>query len=463
MTVERYHISSTNNLVIFSLSMLLLISVASFLIGWVLGEDSTGGMRGDFYCSTWQLIERFSTTPWSTAVADYRAAFPPLIFIVGGLLSLHGDEKIYHGATLILGLLIWFLLSWAYHRRYSKFGIDWLWASFGASAILISPTFRSSTFWGNSDWLPFAFCAGTSLLLSRFQDSETYQARAIGPFTLIALAVVSSCAFYTRQYYAFLPVFAAWTVLTRTTTPILLILSVFVAAALPEIYLVYVWKGVDPPMGHWMLHPSMINIWKAGAVIGFLSLPIIVGCIRRSLSDVLPKWWSARSTVVAFAGLLVFITVIMALGAPEWNELGIGGGGIIVRAGLRMGILGDPFILTASYCGLVAAILFAIRSTTNAVLAITYLTPLFLARPTYQRYFEPSLVVALFLFADTATARIVFNKRVLMCNFVFAALILLIGIGYYDLFHHSTKVYDSSRCIGPAFPGGPYFSPSQTP
>ena len=66
----------------------------------------------------------------------------------------------------------------------------------------------------------------------------------------------------------------------------------------------------------------MINIWKIGAVIGLLSLPIIVGCIRRSLSDVLPEWWGARSTVIAFVGLLVFI---MALGATEWPEQGGGG------------------------------------------------------------------------------------------------------------------------------------------
>ena len=45
--------------------------------------------------------------------------------------------------------------------------------------------------------------------------------------------------------------------------------------------------------------------------------------------------------------------------------------------------------------------------------------------------------MALFLFADTQTARTVFNKRVLMCNFVFTAVILAIGIVYYDLFHHA--------------------------
>jgi hypothetical protein len=213
-------------------------------------------------------------------------------------------------------------------------------------------------------------------------------------------------------------------------------------------YLVYLWKGFTSPSTQFMLYPQMINIWKVGSVIGFLSLPILVGCIRRSLSDVLPEWWEARSTIVAFAGLLVLIMGIMTQGAPEWLEEGFegGGGGIIVKAGLRMGALGNPFILTVSYFGLVAAILFSTRSGTNAVLAGTYLAPLFLTRPTYQRYLEPSLVVALFLFADTPAARIVFNKRVLVYNFVFTALILAIGIVYYDLFHHGSDVHGSWEC-----------------
>jgi hypothetical protein len=137
---------------------------------------------------------------------------------------------------------------------------------------------------------------------------------------------------------------------------------------------------------------------------------------------------------VAFAGLLIFI---MAQGATEWPELG---GGIIVKAGLKMGALGTPFILTVSYFGLVVAILFSMQSATNALLAGTYFAPFVIAAPTYQHYLEPSLVVALFLFADTKTARTVFNKRVLICNFAFSVLLLAIGIVYYDLFHHLSEM-----------------------
>jgi hypothetical protein len=435
ITVEAPHTGSKGNLEVVGLSVLLLSVVASFFAGWLLREDTAGGMRGDFYYAHWLIIERFSTMSWGTAVADYNASMNPLLYMIASLLPLHGDQKLYHRITFVVGLLIWPLLSWAYYRRYSKCGIDWLWASFGASTILISPSFRSSTFWGNTDWLPFAFCAGTSLLISRFQDSEADKARAVGPFTLVVLAVVSACAFYTRQYYAFLPVFAAWMVLTRTETSPFLVISVFFVTTLPEMYLVYTWKGFNPPSQQFMFDPEMINIWKTGAVILLLSLPIIVGCIRRSLRDVLPEWWGARSTVVALAGLLVFIMVIMARGAPEWGEQG---GGIIVKLGLRLGAVGNLFILTVSYFGLVAAIVFCIRSATNALLAGTYLAPLFVGHATYQRYLEPSLVVALFLFADTPTSRKVFSKRVLMCNFLFTALILAIGIVYYDLFHHLT-------------------------
>ena len=435
MTVEVRQFASKTSLKVIGLPILIVTVVASFVAGDLLGEDSTGGMRWDFYMCHWPLIDRFSTIPWSTAIAnDYCAANNPLLYMIASLLPLRGDQKIYHEITFVTGLLIWVLLSWAYYRRYSKYGIDWLWSTFGAGAILISPTFRSSTFWGNTDWLPFAFCAGTSLLLSRFQDVEVDKARAVGTVTLVVLAVVSSCAFYTRQYYAFLPAIAAWIVLTRTRTSPFLVLGVFFVTALPEMYLIYVWKGFNAPGAQFMFAPGMVNIWKLGAVIGFLSVPIVAGCLRRSLGDVLPEWWGARSTVIALVGLLIFVTVLQA---PAW---GTSGGGIIVKAGLRMGAFGNAVILTVSYLGLAAAVLFAMRSTTNAVLAGAYLLPFFVAAPTYQRYLEPSLSVVLFLFADAQTARTVFNKRVLIFNFLFTLVILLAGIVYYDFFDHIGKL-----------------------
>jgi hypothetical protein len=231
-----------------------------------------------------------------------------------------------------------------------------------------------------------------------------------------------------------------------------LIFGVFFALALPELFLIYVWNGLVPPTHQGEnFHPALLNIWKVGEVCGFLTFPILIGCIRRSFGELLLGWWGARSTVLAVAGLLVFVTVVTALGPPEWLEKGWGGGGggIVVKAGLKMGALGTPFILSVSYTGLLAALLFAMHSATNAVLAGSYLMPLLLTAPTFQRYLEPSLVVALFLFADTRTARVLFNKRVLIYNWIFTALILTAGIVYYDVFHHAADIHSSSECGDP--------------
>jgi hypothetical protein len=441
MTLGRHPTGSKINLETVGLSVMVFCAATSFLIGFLLGEDSIGGARFDFYLFHWPAIELFSSISWGTAVADYGgAANNPLLYAIVSLLPLHGDQKIYHVITFLAALLTWPFLSLAYYRRYSNYEIDWLWALFGASAILISPSFRSSAFWGNTDYLPLVFCAGTSLLLSRFQDaegnSEGEKARRIGLLTLVALTATSVCAFYTRQLYAFLPIFAAWMVLRRTDTSPFLVLGVFLVAMLPEMFLVYLWKGINPPVSQSenVFHPTMINVLGVGANIGLLAIPLVLGCIRRSLADVLPEWWGARSTVIAFAGLLVFI---MALRSTEWPELG---GGIIVKAGLRMGALGTPFILTVSYFGLVAAILLAMRSSTNALLVGSFLVPFFVVRESYQHYLEPSLAVTLFLFADMPTARTLFNKQVLTYNFLFSMFILTIAILYYDLFNHLSKI-----------------------
>jgi hypothetical protein len=209
-----------------------------------------------------------------------------------------------------------------------------------------------------------------------------------------------------------------------------MVCSIFFIAALPEMYLIYVWKGFNAPNFHGMFSPGMMNIAKTGAILGLLSLPVIAGSIRWSLGDVLRRWWGVGSILLASAGLLL---LIIALRTTEWPE---SGGGIIVKAGLEMGALGTPFILTFSYFGLLAAIIFSTRSATNGVLAGAFLVPFFVASPTYQRYLEPALVVTLFLFADAQTARTIFNKRTVIYNFALSCLILAIGIVYYDVLKH---------------------------
>ena len=147
-----------------------------------------------------------------------------------------------------------------------------------------------------------------------------------------------------------------------------------------------------------------------------------------------PQWWGARATVLAFGGTVCFHHGFMAYRMAKV------GGGIIAKAGVRMGAIGTPFILTVSYLGLAAAFLFSVRSATNAVLAGAFVVPFFTELFSYQHYLEPSLAVAVFLFADTQTAKAVFNKRVLMCNFVFNLLVLAIAIVYYDFFLSVTSI-----------------------
>jgi hypothetical protein len=400
----------------------------SFVIGFLLGEDSSGGARGDFYNFHWKAIERFSQMPWRLAVVDYPSATNPLLYMVASLLPL--GEKAYRILSTVLAFVIFLFISWAYHRRFSRSKVNWLWALFAASSVLISPSFRSAAFWGNTDCLPFLFSAIASISLSHFQNapaknSATKRWRAIDAFNLVVIVVTSSCAFYTRQFYAFVPVIAAWTLLTKNKVSPIVVLGLFTMAMIPELLLLYLWNGINPPTFHNQASPSLSNILLVGANVGFFSIPLIFGSIRRSLSDVLPAWWGLRWMIASFIGLAIFI---VTLRKTEWPTFG---GGIIVKAGVMMGAPGTPFILSMTYLGLLAVIVFSIQSSTNAVLAGAFLGPFLIAYPLYQRYFDPSFIVALLLFADMKMSAAIFQKRVLTCYFIFSSLLLIVGVVYY--------------------------------
>ena len=70
MTVEGQHTGSKSDTDTIVLSVILLSIVVSFLGGAVLGEDSIGGAHIDFHYFHWPAIELFSTTSWSTAIAN---------------------------------------------------------------------------------------------------------------------------------------------------------------------------------------------------------------------------------------------------------------------------------------------------------------------------------------------------------------------------------------------------------
>jgi hypothetical protein len=196
----------------------------------------------------------------------------------------------------------------------------------------------------------------------------------------------------------------------------------------PEFYLLYLWKGINPPSFQHHTNPSLGNILLIGANVGLFSIPIITGCLyARSLRSLLPSWWGKRSTAFVFVGLIVFV---VGLRTVEWPTLG---GGIIVKAGSLMGTFGTPFILVLVYFGLLVAILFSMSSDINAILTASFIGPFLLSSPMFQRYFEPSLLVSLFLFSDIKTAKSIFTESVLIANFIFYIIILMIGLIYYGL------------------------------
>jgi len=106
MTLGRHPTGSKINLETVGLSVMVFCAATSFLIGFLLGEDSIGGARFDFYLFHWPAIELFSSISWGTAVADYGgAANNPLLYTIASLLPLHGDQKIYHAITFVAALL----------------------------------------------------------------------------------------------------------------------------------------------------------------------------------------------------------------------------------------------------------------------------------------------------------------------------------------------------------------------
>ena len=234
-----------------------------------------------------------------------------------------------------------------------------------------------------------------------------------------------SSAFYTRQFYVFVPVVCAWALWRQAGFRPAAVACAFGLAALPELGLVLLWHGLNPPAFHHQARPGWSNVLFLGTNLALFAAPLVIGA-RAAGHRILPPWWDRRATL-GWASAFACPHGVSLWGAV-WPDAG---GGVLVKASLRLGWLATPAIAAFSLVGLSAALIFALRSRTNAVAAGSFLPPFFIAYPIYERYFDPVVLVGLLLFADLSTARALSGTRPLLAYLLFTATLLGVSLWHF--------------------------------
>ena len=365
---------------------------ALFAIGLGLWIASAHGLdpgnvlaqRYDFVLSHLPSSRRFAELPFLEALSGYPAApFPLFYMILGALLALGGTVLTLQVVSVGIGLaLLWLVYVQARTNR----GFPAVGAAALVAAVLISPYFRGTTVYANTDPLPLALLVAAFVLADRPREPR--------PALALALACV---AVWARQFYVFAPTaLFLREAFGAGRARFLRLLLVGAAMAVPVVALVLYWGGPTPPTlagpGHVAAAGPATTVPVLLSIIGFYALPSAVATLRFHRREFLAA--ARRPAFLVSMACLAAIGVAVGLGLAELGAIGGGGAAMVglerfgVPAGVRAGILAAACVGVGGY--LAYLVLQAPRA--NAILLLTVLAFV----PTtvlYQRYFDPLLPV----------------------------------------------------------------------
>ena len=340
--------------------------------------------RSDFVLAHLPSAQRFAELPFLEALSGYPAApFPLFYMLMGALLALGGTVLTLQIFSVGIGLaLLWLVHVQARANR----GFPPAAAAALVAAVLISPYFRGTTVYPNTDQLPLALMVAAYVLADRVRDPR--------PAIALALACV---AVWARQFYLFAPL-----ALFLREAPgagragVLRLAAVGAAMGLPVVALVLWWGGLTPPTlagpGHVAAAGPATTVPVLLSIFGVYALPLVVATLRFHRAEFLAA--VRRPAFLLCLACLVATGVAVALGAARLQAIGGGGAAMVglerlgVPLGVRSAILAAIVVGVGGY--LAYLVLQAPRA--NAVLLLVVLAFV----PTtvlYQRYFDPLLPV----------------------------------------------------------------------
>ena len=405
--------SQSKNFPKFNIIITLLI-ITSFLIGFLLQENSSGGAI-DFvhYYKNFKLFygNNFFKVDWY----KYDSSSLPLYYFVTYFFYNPNDLILLKIFNLILSLFCFFIF---YKIIKIHLGFNNSLALLLSSSILLSPYFRTSTYWMMEENFPILMTFLSIYFYLKLKKNFNY-------LSLSTAIFFSVCAFFSRQNYIiisfglFLLIFDWKNIISKKN---FLIVITYVICFLPSIYFLITWNGLLPPL---LVDQNRVLIFN------FNNIPYILNII---LIYILPFIFLDRQKILFFfihnKILILSLFIFYLLLFYNFTPLNLGGGAINkLLFMLSSGYVLKYLTLVSSFFSII--FLFLLFKD-NRFILIYMISNIFLfctITPVWQEYFDPLSLVFLILFGNKLTSSISSNKFV---YFLIVYLIIFLGTSIID-------------------------------
>ena len=256
---------------------LILIILFSYFFGFYIREISNGAGHIDLELHIWIIILDFKQNYFDTLknYQSYSEATFPFFHSFQSFFNLTSNNYLYCLNNTIFNLFI--IIIFYQFLKLKKIKFDNEFSIYLIPLILlISPWFRSSSYWGMTENFAFFFLIPSLFLLNFLVKKKiTFNENLL-------LVVLISLTLYARQQYLFLAVFHILILLINNDKRNLIFsIILYFFLSLPGFYTLYLWGVLNDlsqstsASGNLDIKNIFLNIPKISSLLFFYSLPLI--------------------------------------------------------------------------------------------------------------------------------------------------------------------------------------------
>jgi len=406
------------------LSMFLL-TVISFFLGFYFRENSAGGGTIDF-AHEWHNYNLLKNNIWSFISGDYEASRFPLYHIINIKINPFINSKADFLISFFLYSFILCILFFISLKVYLKHNNNYI-ILLLSSILLLSPYFRTSSYWGLQENLPYIFLLSSIIAFELNKEKK------------VLITLLSFLCFYSDQKFAFVPLiffihYLNFPQIISKENFKLLFLNIFLF--IPAVIIFYKWGGItksETASGINEFSFSFQNILFSLNIVFFYLLPFYM-LKKNILLEFKTLIHKPQLTLIFFFVIVYFFIRYFFLD----TNLPISGGWAfkIFLALKKINLFtSEIFYFLISFLSWIFVILYwsLIKySQINKIIFIFILLYGLFIEIIFQEYFDPLLIILAIFFFQKKDLQLINFKKSLFLYFYF--LVFWLGsLFYYKL------------------------------
>jgi len=421
---------------------LIILSISSFFIGFIYGENSAGAgtFDGDFEI-LWKNLQTFIKHDLNVAISftsnldaeNYQSSRTPLLYIFHKLFNPFTENKIsFIRSVFAFSLLAPILFYLCLKQKFKE--TENLILILISCIIFLSPYFRTSAFWGLEENFGIIFLLLSFFFLSKFLSNDN---KLINYYLLFLTTFLSSLCLYFDQKLAIIPLICFLQIYFSNKSLKLKVFSIlfYFIFSLPYIYLITIWGNIIPTLDSVSrgtgdrLYYS--NLGYASTIIAFYLLPIIF-YKKENFFSLLKKFFKSKKNYYLISIFFIYLLYLLFFYDYE-SEVKLGKGFIHKTAILFFDqiFLQKIFIYISFFISWLIILIYLENNLKNYLIIFYFFLLSIIVWPIFQEYFDPLIILMVFTFFNS---KLYLNYKSSILLFIYLSVFLISSnIYYYNL------------------------------